>query len=55
VDRVAWFHAPAIMGGDGWPATQAAGLDSLADMPRFRRLSATPWGHDMLTSFTRID
>ena len=23
VDRIAWFHAPAVMGGDGWPAVQA--------------------------------
>jgi diaminohydroxyphosphoribosylaminopyrimidine deaminase/5-amino-6-(5-phosphoribosylamino)uracil reductase len=54
IDRVAWFHAPAIMGGDGWPATQAAGIEALAAMPRFRRLSARPLGHDMLTQFTRI-
>ena len=23
VDRIAWFHAPAVMGGDGWPSVQA--------------------------------
>ena len=28
VDRIAWFHAPAIMGGDGWPAVQAFGIET---------------------------
>jgi diaminohydroxyphosphoribosylaminopyrimidine deaminase/5-amino-6-(5-phosphoribosylamino)uracil reductase len=54
VDRVAWFHAPAIMGGDGWPATQATGIETLDAMPRFRRVSATPLEQDMLTRLTRI-
>ena len=27
VDRIAWFHAPAVMGGDGWPAAQAFGIE----------------------------
>jgi diaminohydroxyphosphoribosylaminopyrimidine deaminase/5-amino-6-(5-phosphoribosylamino)uracil reductase len=35
VDRIAWFHAPAMMGGDGFPAVQAFGVRTLADMPRF--------------------
>ena len=35
VDRIAWFHAPAVMGGDGWPAAQAFGVEHLAIMPRF--------------------
>ena len=26
VDRIAWFHAPSVMGGDGWPAVQAFGM-----------------------------
>ena len=37
VDRLAWFHAPAVMGGDGWPAAQAFGIERLAAMPRFVR------------------
>ena len=35
VDHVAWFHAPAVLGGDAWPAVQAFGIEHLADMPRF--------------------
>ena len=53
VDRIAWFHAPGVMGGDGWPAAQAFGVRALADMPRFTRQAATPVGEDMLTELRR--
>jgi len=53
VDRIAWFHAPSVMGGDGWPAAQAFGTDRLAAMPRFVRTSATELGEDMLTELRR--
>lgn len=55
VDRIAWFHAPAVMGGDGWPAVQAFGTQHLADMPRFRRQRGVPLGEDMLSEFVRPD
>jgi len=53
VDQIAWFHAPSIMGGDGWPAVQAFGTETLANMPRFRRDCITVIGDDMLSEFTR--
>ena len=53
VDRVAWFHAPTIMGADGWPAAQAFGVASLAAMPRFVREAARPVGADVLTELRR--
>jgi diaminohydroxyphosphoribosylaminopyrimidine deaminase/5-amino-6-(5-phosphoribosylamino)uracil reductase len=53
VDRIAWFHAPAVMGGDGWPAAQAFGVERLADMPRFVRHVSTPVGEDWLTELRR--
>src|SRR5579875_3809054 len=53
VDRIAWFHAPAIRGGDGVPAVGPLGLAVLAAMPRFRRRAARPLGEDMLTDFER--
>jgi diaminohydroxyphosphoribosylaminopyrimidine deaminase/5-amino-6-(5-phosphoribosylamino)uracil reductase len=53
VDGIAWFHAPAVMGGDGWPAAQAFGIDRLAAMPRFVRHGVTALGTDMLTEFER--
>ena len=53
VDRVAWFHAPAVMGGDGLAAAQALGVAALADMKRFRRVSVRPLGADLLSEFER--
>ena len=53
VDRIAWFHAPAVMGGDAWPAVQAFGVEHLDAMPRFVRVGDTALGDDMLTEFAR--
>ncbi|HET6607249.1 MAG TPA: bifunctional diaminohydroxyphosphoribosylaminopyrimidine deaminase/5-amino-6-(5-phosphoribosylamino)uracil reductase RibD [Rhodopila sp.] len=53
VDQIAWFHAPAIMGGDGWPAVQAFGIDRLATMPRFKRHCVAAIGDDMLSVYAR--
>ncbi len=53
VDRIAWFHAPGVMGGDGWPGVQGFGLEKLAMMPRFTRHRVSPLGDDMLTEFRR--
>lgn len=54
VDRVAWFHAPAVMGGDGWPAAQGFGVAALAQMPRFRRTATRPVGEDLLSEYVRV-
>jgi diaminohydroxyphosphoribosylaminopyrimidine deaminase / 5-amino-6-(5-phosphoribosylamino)uracil reductase len=53
VDRIAWFHAPAVMGGDGWPAVQAFGVETLDHMPRFRRDCENVVGDDMVSEYTR--
>jgi diaminohydroxyphosphoribosylaminopyrimidine deaminase/5-amino-6-(5-phosphoribosylamino)uracil reductase len=53
VDRVAWFHAPAVMGGDAWPAVQAFGIDRLDAMPRFAHVRSVKLGDDMLSEFVR--
>jgi diaminohydroxyphosphoribosylaminopyrimidine deaminase/5-amino-6-(5-phosphoribosylamino)uracil reductase len=53
VDRLAWFHAPAICGADGWPAAQAFGVANLTDMPRFIPLAQERWGDDMLTTYRK--
>ncbi len=55
VDRIAWFHAPAVMGGDGWPGVQAFGVEKLAQMPRFTRHRVSLLGDDMLSEYTRHD
>jgi diaminohydroxyphosphoribosylaminopyrimidine deaminase / 5-amino-6-(5-phosphoribosylamino)uracil reductase len=53
VDRIAWFHAPTIMGADAWPAVQAFGIERLDAMPRFARVAETTLGDDMLTEFVK--
>jgi len=55
VDRIAWFHAPSVMGGDGWPAVQAfrrraAVADAAFCPPRHASV-----GDDMLSEFARIE
>jgi diaminohydroxyphosphoribosylaminopyrimidine deaminase/5-amino-6-(5-phosphoribosylamino)uracil reductase len=52
-DHIAWFHAPAILGGDGLPAIRRFGVPSLAQMPRFRRRETRSLGTDMLTLLER--
>lgn len=51
VDRLAWFHAPGVMGGDGMPAAYPLPVTSLAGMPRFRRIRSRALGADLLTEF----
>lgn len=53
VDRIAWFHAPGIMGGDGLPAAQAFGVTSLAEMPRFIRTGQRVVGVDIFTEYRK--
>jgi diaminohydroxyphosphoribosylaminopyrimidine deaminase/5-amino-6-(5-phosphoribosylamino)uracil reductase len=55
VDRMAWFHAPAVMGGDGWPASAAFAVERLSAMPRFRRMGSRALGDDMLTELQRSE
>jgi diaminohydroxyphosphoribosylaminopyrimidine deaminase/5-amino-6-(5-phosphoribosylamino)uracil reductase len=53
VDRLAWFHAPAVMGGDGLPAAYPLPVEVLSAMPRFRRVASRPLGPDWLTELER--
>jgi diaminohydroxyphosphoribosylaminopyrimidine deaminase / 5-amino-6-(5-phosphoribosylamino)uracil reductase len=53
VDRIAWFRAPAIIGGDGIGAVAPLGLANLAEAPRFRRVSIETVGDDVLETLTR--
>ncbi len=49
VDRLAWFQAPAVIGGDGVAAVQPFGVAGLDGMPRFTRTASRTFGDDMLT------
>ena len=55
VDRLTWFHAPRVMGGDGVPAAAALGSASLPDLPCFTRSSVTGIGEDVLEVYSRRD
>lgn len=48
VDRIAWFRAAGVMGGDGLPAAHGFGVDRLADMPRYVRVRTIPCAPDLL-------
>ncbi len=53
VDCLAWFHAPALLGGDARPALDALGLARLGAMPRFRPVFRVATGGDMLSEFEK--
>ncbi len=50
VDRLAWFHAPLLIGGDGTPAIATLGLGALADARGFERMVAETVGADVMTT-----
>ena len=55
VDRLHWFRAPSIMGGDGVPVAVALGVEMLADAPRFVRQSIAGIAEDGVETYIRRD
>ena len=55
VDRIVWFRAPRMMGGDGVPAAAAFGVDALADTAGFVRVTVGPVGDDVVEIYARRD
>ncbi len=53
VDRLAWFRAPSLLGGDGISAISALGLDAPGEAPRFEMAARIPLGQDMLETYVR--
>ena len=47
VDRIHWFRAPAVMGGDGAPAIAALGAEDPSEAPRFRLHARREAGSDI--------
>ncbi|CAA7617803.1 bifunctional diaminohydroxyphosphoribosylaminopyrimidine deaminase/5-amino-6-(5-phosphoribosylamino)uracil reductase RibD [Magnetospirillum sp. UT-4] len=54
VDRMVWFRAPRMMGGDGLPAAVAFGIDHLGRTPRFELVEARPVGHDLMEIYKKL-
>jgi len=53
IDRIEWFMAPILIGGDGLPAVAALSLGAMADAPRYRVHATERIGEDVLTSYVR--
>ena len=51
VDRLVWFQAPLVIGGDGLAAVAELGLDALADCPRFRPAHGTALAPDAVQAY----
>jgi diaminohydroxyphosphoribosylaminopyrimidine deaminase / 5-amino-6-(5-phosphoribosylamino)uracil reductase len=52
IDRIVWFRAASMIGGDGTAVATAFGVDELAAAPRFRRLSVEACGEDVVETYT---
>lgn len=54
VDRLLWFRAPSLIGGDGLPPFGDLGVADMSEVPTFKPLSLTPVGDDTLEIFARV-
>lgn len=54
VDRLEWFRAPILLGGEGRPCVAALTLSRLSDAPRFRRLAVELCGDDLWERYERV-
>lgn len=54
VDRLVWFRAARMMGGDGLPAAVGFGVDHLSQTPRFERLDTVPVSGDVMEIYKKI-
>ena len=54
VDRLEWFRAPIVIGGEGRPGIGALALSALADAPRLRRIEVSQVGDDLWERYERI-
>lgn len=54
VDRLEWFRAPMVIGGEGRPAVGALALSALSEAPRLRRREVRELGEDLWERYERI-
>ena len=54
VDRIEWFRAPSVIGGDGIGAAAGLGLDRADRAPRFERVDSVALGEDVLESYVSL-
>jgi diaminohydroxyphosphoribosylaminopyrimidine deaminase / 5-amino-6-(5-phosphoribosylamino)uracil reductase len=53
VDRLAWFHAPKVIGGDGVPAAASLRVASVASAPTFEFRALRALNEDVLARYVR--
>jgi diaminohydroxyphosphoribosylaminopyrimidine deaminase/5-amino-6-(5-phosphoribosylamino)uracil reductase len=53
VDRIYWFSALMLIGGDGTPTVAGMGFEHLAQAPKFNLLWQQKLGNDTLTIMER--
>ena len=53
VDRIEWFRAPIVLGGDARPCLGGLGLEKLALAPAYTRTSVKEAGPDLWESYER--
>ena len=51
VDRLVWFRAPMVIGGDGRAAVEPLGVAALVAAPRFERIDVRTVGEDMVETY----
>ena len=54
VDRMEWFRAPILIGGEGRPGIGALAIAALADAPHFRRIEVREVGDDLWERYARL-
>ena len=54
VDRLEWFRAPVLLGGEGRPGVGALAVAALAEAPHFRRVAVHELGPDLWERYARI-
>jgi diaminohydroxyphosphoribosylaminopyrimidine deaminase/5-amino-6-(5-phosphoribosylamino)uracil reductase len=54
VDRMVWFRAPRVIGGDGIPAAAGFGLERLDGAPGFERVAVERAGEDLVETYRRL-
>lgn len=55
VDRLVWFRAPKVLGGDAVPAVAGFGLERLAAAPRLERATVETLDDDAVETYRRKD
>ncbi len=54
IDRIAWFRAPMIVGGDGLSAIAGFGVDTVDLASRWGLADTTRYGDDILETYRRL-